>query len=104
MDTHIRLTSFSGAKAAAILTLSMSLFYCSIAHADLSSSKLQGTQLAYFIGYHSYSRNPVVIKAVPVQPIRGTYWTRWKYIGFSCYQSCLIDTWTGLNLQCRRRC
>ena len=86
------------------IILLITLFSSVRAGANTNSLMPQSTQLAYFIGYHSYSRNPAVIQVAPVQPIRGAYWTRWKYIGYSCQRSCLIDKWTGLTIQCRQRC
>lgn len=86
------------------IILLINLFYSDHARANTNSLIPQSTQLAYFIGYHSYSRNPAVIHVAPVQPIRGAYWTGWKYIGYSCQRRCLIDKWTGLTIQCRQRC
>ncbi|HCJ1063252.1 TPA: hypothetical protein NQN31_000910 [Legionella pneumophila] len=59
------------------------------------------TQLAYFIGIHSYPgnyywRGPVYYK--------NAYWTKWRYIGYGCQKSCLIDRWSGRVIRCAKRC
>ncbi|WP_457589636.1 hypothetical protein, partial [Legionella pneumophila] len=59
------------------------------------------TQLAYFIGIHSYPgnyywRGPVYYK--------NAYWTKWRYFGYGCQKSCLIDRWSGRVIRCAKRC
>ncbi|KTD51072.1 hypothetical protein [Legionella quateirensis] len=104
MNNKRMFKTHQGYMVIVFLVLLFSIGYSNQIKANSSPLTPQGTQLAYFIGYHSYSRNPAVIHVTPVQPIRGAYWTRWSYIGYSCQRSCLIDKWTGLTIQCRQRC
>ncbi len=82
----------------------ISLFYPSKAHAEENAPSLNGTKLAYFIGYHTYSRSSILVNPRPVYRASGAYWTGWRASGFKCQQRCLIDKWTGLVIQCKRRC
>jgi hypothetical protein len=79
--------------------LLLSSIYTNTAIATSTSTTTQGTQLAYFYGYHyypSYWGGPVYH--------RGAYWTPWRYIGHGCRKSCLISKWNGRVIRCTKRC
>ncbi|KTD60840.1 hypothetical protein [Legionella shakespearei] len=78
-------------------------FYTGLTYASTSPSQPPGTQLAYFIGYHSYG-GPGYIYYGPKYRPRGTYWTGWRYIGHGCKRSCLIERWSGRVIRCTKRC
>ncbi|WP_298624500.1 hypothetical protein [uncultured Legionella sp.] len=79
-------------------------FYTSPANANSNTTSMNGTQLAYFIGYHTYGRSSILVHPRPVYRASGAYWTSWRTNGFRCQQRCLIDKWTRLVIQCNRRC
>ncbi len=92
------------------LILLCGLFYSSNSHANTKNS-LAGTQIAYFIGYHSggmyngggyHNSNHVYYK--PRYHYRGSYKTPWTYIGHNCRKTCWVDRWTGRSLRCYRSC
>lgn len=74
-------------------------FYSSLSQASTNTSPPTGTQLAYFVGYHSYGGH-----FGPKYRSRGAYWTGWRYIGHGCKRSCLIDRWSGRVIRCNKRC
>jgi hypothetical protein len=90
-----------------ILFLAM-FFYTGLNYASTNTTQPPGTQLAYFIGYHSYGGNihtgPGYIYYGPKYHPRGTYWTGWRYIGHGCKRSCLIERWSGRVIRCTKRC
>lgn len=95
-------------KLHSILLTSFILFiatFYSIAVKANSSPSLPGTQLAYFIGYHSYNGAylPGHIYYGP-RHYRKAYWTGWRPIGHGCRRTCLIDRWTGRAIRCSKRC
>ena len=82
-------------------------FYYGCANAKNNVSPAPGTQLAYFIGYHSYNGGyyrPGYIYYGPRHYPRRSYWTGWRSIGYGCRQTCLIDRWSGRAIRCSRRC
>lgn len=84
------------------LILFLMLLISNIAGASTNPNQqpLSNTQLAYYIGIHSYPgyywRGPVYY--------RSTYWTKWRYIGHGCQKSCLIEKWSGRVIRCAKRC
>lgn len=72
--------------------------------AHKNHNSLNEAKLAYFIGYHTYSRSSILLRPRPVYRASGAYWTGWRSGGYRCQKSCLIDKWTGLVVQCKRRC
>ncbi|CAM2868302.1 hypothetical protein [Legionella worsleiensis] len=80
------------------------LLLCASLHANTQSPTLKNIQLAYFIGYHSYTRNPGINPVPAPQVIKGAHWTQWQSTGNYCQKKCLVDDWTGLIIQCQRRC
>ncbi|MCL9683737.1 hypothetical protein [Legionella maioricensis] len=81
-------------------------FYSVYSNASNNASQPPGTQLAYFIGYHSYGGYylPGYIYYGPRHYPRRAYWTGWRSIGYGCRQTCLIDRWSGRAIRCSRRC
>lgn len=71
-----------------------------------SSNQLPGTQLAFFIGYHSYGGHirPAYVYYGPRKRARGVYWTGWRFSGNGCRNTCLVDRWTGRAIRCKKRC
>ncbi|HDS3847954.1 hypothetical protein [Legionella pneumophila] len=84
--------------------LFITVLFCNLASASNTNADQYlsvNTQFAYFIGVHSYPgnyywRSPVYYKNV--------YWTKWRYIGYGCQKSCLIDRWSGRVIRCAKRC
>lgn len=85
----------------------ISLFFSSYTYADNAPSS-PGTQLAYFIGFHSYTGGgyayPGRIYYGPRHHPRRAYWTSWRRVGYACYQKCLINSWNNRVIRCSRRC
>lgn len=88
-----------------------SIFYSNYVHANNASSP-PGTQLAYFVGYHSYygAYYPGYGEYYPgyvyyrTRNYHRAYWTHWIRIGYACRQKCLINRWNGRVVRCVRRC
>ena len=91
----------------ASLILFIGMFYTVYANAN-TTSQPPGTQLAYFIGYHSYYGGPYYRPAYihhgPRVHRHKSYWTGWRYIGYGCSKTCLIDRWSGRAIRCSKRC
>ncbi|MCE0723820.1 MULTISPECIES: hypothetical protein [Legionella] len=83
--------------------LLIGFLYSGPAKANSESSQSPGQQLAYFIGYHSgyyYGSPPYYYH----RHYKKAYWTGWRYIGYGCRSSCLIDRWSGRAIKCKRIC
>ncbi len=103
---------FQPLLAIAFLLFIGSLSTTSIASAT-TSSPLPGTQLAYFIGHHSYNGGNYRPRGVYYRPRpvyyrhgyrhRNPYWGSWRYVGHGCKKRCLID-WRGHVIRCKTRC
>ncbi|HHP7843246.1 TPA: hypothetical protein ACSHSZ_002145, partial [Legionella pneumophila] len=95
-------------RSFAILNLTFLLFitvsFSNAANANSTNSAqyLSGnTQLAYFIGFHSYPGNYYWRGSIYY---KNAYWTKWRYIGYGCQKSCLIDRSSGRVIRCAKRC
>jgi hypothetical protein len=96
----------------ALFVLLSVFLYCGLSHAKTIS--LAGTQLAYFVGYHSggihkgYSNDayykPRTVYYSPRYHHKGAYRTPWTSIGHNCRKTCWLDRWTGRALRCYRTC
>lgn len=90
----------------------LSVFYINTSHA--STDHLPGTQLAYFVGYHSGGIRNDTYKYVYSKPSRvyyspryhhkGAYKTPWTRAGQKCRKTCWLDRWTGRALRCYVTC
>lgn len=85
------------------------LFFSTQIKANAPATPPPGVQLAYFIGFHSYDGGTSVSSQVPYASgyrvsRNAYYWTRWRYVGYGCRQSCLIDRLTGFPVRCNRSC
>lgn len=81
-------------------------FYNVVANANNNLTPLPGTQLAYFIGYHSYYGGyyrPGYVYDGP-RHHRRVYWTGWRYAAYGCRQHCLINRLNGHAIRCEQRC
>lgn len=89
-----------------LLLLIAGIFYNNKSTANPLSAQAPGVQLAYFIGYHSYDgeyRQPIYYP--PKTYLKGgAYWTGWRYVGYGCRQTCLIDRVTHNALRCNKLC
>lgn len=83
--------------------LFIELFYNSSSYAQESNS-LAGTQLAYFVGYHSGGMHKDPVYYRPSYHFKGSYRTPWTTIGHTCRKTCLLDRWTGRSLYCYKTC
>lgn len=85
--------------------LSLGLFYTSIAEAT-GSVQPPGTQLAYFIGFHSYPggyyRHHNVYYGNRYRH-NNYYWRNWGHRR-GCSKSCVVDRRSGAIIRCYRRC
>ncbi len=93
--------------------LFINILYSNGANANNATSP-PGIQLAYFVGYHAYYGGggvyypaydyPTYIYYGPRHYPQRAYWTRWRRIGYACYQKCLINGWNNRVIRCARRC
>jgi hypothetical protein len=83
-------------------------FYSTSADASNHSHPLHGPEMAFHfeMGDTGPFYGPPYYSPVYPGPIyrRNVYWTGWRYIGYGCERSCLISSWDGQILRCKRRC
>lgn len=95
MSHSIKLSSFF------VLFVLSTLFWGGKSYANTDS--LAGTQLAFFVGYHSGGMHNTNYYA-PKYHYRGSYRSPWTYIGHNCRKTCWVDRWTGRSLSCYKTC
>lgn len=90
------------------LALLIGAFYSSFASATETIPQPPGTQLAWFVGYHNYYGGgyyrPNYVYSGPRYRYRNVHWTGWRYVGYHCQRTCLVNNWDGRVLRCNRRC
>ncbi|RUR05252.1 hypothetical protein [Legionella sp. km772] len=110
--SHLHHSAILGSIIFAVLLCG--LLYSSNSHATTTNA-LAGTQLAYFVGYHSggmhkgyynpgYGHHYGHVYYKPQYHHRGSYRTPWTYIGHNCRKTCWVDRWTGRSLNCYKTC